>query len=526
MSKWALPLLILLALAACAPSAGARSVAILADGETHLLSTDALTVRDALTEAGLTLDEDDRVLPVEPSFIEDGMAIRVIRVETRTETRRRVLPFERRTVLDRSVPAGETHLLERGETGMEELSYRVTTEDGELVDRTLVRRVLLREPRDEVVLVGGQVVLAPVPVTGTIAFVTARNIWLVKTTSANQRRLTHSGDLDGQVFRLAPDGSYVLYTRITTGTVSEEGDESTLPAFNTLWMIETAPGSAEPVRLDVDNILWADWGPGCGKETMGQGCRIAYTTGTTVPGNPGWRAENDVWIAQPDPHDGQFVTKRRIVEPSGGGTYGWWGSAYAWSPDGSQLAYARADEIGVIALSTGERTALATFPPYRTYAPWVWTPTVSWSPEGGVIIATLHTPAPSDPAPQDSPEFDIWVLAVDGAFRVPLVDEAGMWAAPRYASQGDAIVFGQARSPRASRTSRYDLYVMDRDGSDRRSLFPPPRELGLEYPEVAWAPSGDSLIVIYRGNLQMIDARGGEVVPLTDDGGATAVQWR
>ena len=526
MRKWAIPLLLLLVLAACASSEGSRAVAVLADGETYLLATDALTVREVLAEAGVTLDEDDRAEPVEPSFVEDGMTIRVIRVGTHTETTQRVLAFERRTVTDESIPSGETRLLEPGEAGLEELTYRVTTEGGALAERTLVRRVVLQEPRTEVVLLGGQENLALTPVAGTVAFIADRNVWLMRTTSANRRRLTHSGDLDGLVFGLSPDASYVLYTRATTDTVSEQRDGSVLPPFNTLWLIETAPGNGAPIRLEVDNILWADWVPGCTGEPTGEDCRIAYSTGTSVPGNPGWRAVNDLWIAQPDPRDGLLAQEQRIVEPSSGGAYGWWGTTYAWSPDGQQLAYARADEIGVIAAHNGTMTSLVRFPPYRTYASWVWSPTLSWSPDGGFLIAALHTPPSSETAPQDSPVFDVWVLAVDGTVKAQLVDEAGMWATPRYASRGDAIVFGQARSPNASQISGYDLYVMDRDGSDSRRLFPQPRDRGLEYPEIAWSPSGDALIAIYRGDLHLITLRDAEATRLTNDGNSTSVDWR
>nr|HID12639.1 DUF348 domain-containing protein [Anaerolineae bacterium] len=518
MGKWIALLLLLLSLAACVP-AGSRTVTLVVDGETRTLATDALTVRDLLIEAGIALDEDDRVVPVEPTFIEDGITVRVVRVEVRTETEQREIPFERRTVRDASVPAGETRLLEPGVTGTEELTYRVIIEDGVEVERRLVRRVTLKEPRAEVILVGVQAELMPVPITGTVAYIVNHNAWVMQTTSPNQRRLTHTGDLDGRVFTLSPDGSHLLFTRVATGT-----DESA--PLNTLWMIETATADAEPIQLQAESVLWADWAPECKGTPTGSGCRIAYATGTSAEGSPGWKAENDLWVARPRARDGRLLGRRRIVEPSAGGIYGWWGTTYAWSPDGRELAYARADEVGVVRASNGAQTPLVRFPPYRTYAPWVWTPTVSWSPEGKFIVTTLHGPAPAGEAPEDSPVFDVWALAADGTLTVELASEAGMWAAPAYAPEGDYVVFGHARSPYASQTSGYGLYLMDRDGSDRRLLFPPEDEIGLGYPEVAWGPGGDRLIVVYQGNLYLIYVTDGEVRQLTDEGGATAVRWR
>ncbi|MBL7063935.1 MAG: G5 domain-containing protein [Anaerolineae bacterium] len=532
MGKRAILLLLLLSLTACVPADpdGSRTVTLVADGETRTLTTEALTVRDLLVEAGVTLDEDDRVTPVEPTFIEDGMTVHVTRVEVHIETEQREISFERHTVRDASVPAGETRLLEPGITGIEELTYRVTIEDDVEVERRLVRQVTLQEPRAEVILIGVQSEFKPVPITGTVAYIANHNAWVMQTTSPNRRRLTHTGDLDGRVFSLSPDGAYLLFTRVVPAGGTEEitptVEETEKEYLNTLWMIETATADAEPVQLEAKNVLWAGWEPECKVTPAGTGCHIAYTTGLPVEASPGWKAENDLWVARPRAGDGQLLGRRRIVEPSAGGAYGWWGPTYAWSPDGQSLAYARADEVGVVRAYDGAQTPLARFPPYRTYAPWVWTPTVSWSPEGEFIVTTLHGPAPTGEAPEDSPVFDVWALAANGTLTAGLSSEAGMWAAPVYAPEGDTIAFGHARSPYASQTSSYDLYLMDRDGSDRRPLFPPAEEIGLEYPEMAWGPGGDRLIVVYQGRLYLIYITDGKVHQLTDEGGVTTVRWR
>ncbi len=528
MGKWAVLLLLLFSLAACVPDSS-RTVTLIVDGETRVLATDALTVRDLLAEAGVTLGEDDRVVPVEPTFIEDGMTVRIIRVEVRTEAEQREIPFERRTVRDASVPADETRLLEPGVIGIEELTYRITVEDGIEVGRRLSRRVMLQEPRTEVILIGVQAERKPVPITGTVAYIANHNAWAIQTTSPNQRRLTHAGDLDGRVFALSPGGSHLLFTRVVPPSVppngGDEGGDETAP-LNTLWMIETATADAEPVRLEAESVLWAGWESGCEVTPAGTGCHIAYATGSLAEGSPGWKAENDLWVARPRLIDGQLLGRRRIVEPGAGGAYGWWGTAYAWSPDGRSLAYARADEVGVVLVYDDTQTPLARFPPYRTYAPWVWIPTVSWSPEGKFIVTTLHGPAPTGEAPEDSPVFDVWALAADGTITAELTSEAGMWAAPNYAPEGNYIAFGHARSPYASPTSGYDLYLMDRDGSDRKLLFPPQEEIGLEYPESAWGPGGDQLIVVYQGSLYLIHVIDGKVLQLTDEGSVTVVRWQ
>ncbi|MBN1814945.1 MAG: G5 domain-containing protein [Anaerolineae bacterium] len=522
MEKRVVLLALALSLTACIfPPDSARTVTLVVGGEPQTVVTEALTVRDLLFEAQVILDENDRVAPAETTYIEDGMVVRVIRVDVCTEAEQREIPFEREVGRDASVPTGETRLLQSGVTGLEEVTYRIIIEDGEEVDRQILQRVTLRKPRNEIVLLGTQAELKPVPITGTVVFVADRNAWVMQTTSPNQRRLTHTGDLDGHVLALSPDGSYLLFTRVATET-----GESAL--INTLWMIETAAVDAEPVQLEAEGILWADWAPDCQGAPTGVGCRIAYSTGVRAEGDPGWRAANDLWVAWPRASDGRLFKQRRVLEPSAGGTYGWWGTTYAWSPGGQSLAYTRADEVGVVNVYSGVQTRLFPFSPYRTYASWAWTPTVSWSPEGGFIVTTLHGPSPTGETPEDSPIFDVWALDATGTISTELSSEAGMWASPAYALDGDLIAFFRSRSPYASKTSGYDLYLMDRDGSGQHPLFPPEGEIGLEYhPQMmTWGPGGDRLILLYYGNLHVIGTTTGEVQQLTSGGNATAVLWQ
>jgi hypothetical protein len=74
--------------------------------------------------------------------------------------------------------------------------------------------------------------------------------------------------------------------------------------------------------------------------------------------------------------------------------------------------------------------------------------------------------------------------------------------------------------------------VMDRDGSNRRLLFPPTDSSGIEPQTPAWAPEpiegqvGDFLAVIYQGNLWLIDSGSGEAYQVTGDGLITMIDWK
>jgi len=508
---------LLLLLVACTPL-GPITVTLIADGETRTLTTDAETVRDLLIEAGVRLDEDDRVSPPENTFLTDGLTVRVIRVEVRTETEQRIIPYGRETVRDATVPVGETRLLRAGVNGIEEITYAITLEDGVEVERRVVQRVTVQEPQNEVILIGAREEVVAVPITGTVAYLSGHNAWVMRADTGNRRRLTASSDLDGRVFDLSPDGRWLLFTRAATETGT----------LNTLWMVDTVTADAEPIRLNAENVLWAGWAP--------DGERIGFSTGEVREGSPGWEAANDLYIARPRASDGLLLGRRRVLSPSAGGTYGWWGTTFAWGPGEDLMAYARAEEVGVVDLFAGETTPLIQFPPYRTRGPWAWVPSLAWSPEGDLLLTVVHGPPLAGESPEDSPVFDLYALGVPGTYEggtvestppltAELASEVGMWAAPTFSPDGNWILFGRARIPYTSQTSTYDLYVMDRDGSDRRLLFPTdPREPGLEYPAVAWDPAGGRLMAVYRGDLYLITLDG-QVRRVTDDGSITTVRW-
>jgi Tol biopolymer transport system component len=87
------------------------------------------------------------------------------------------------------------------------------------------------------------------------------------------------------------------------------------------------------------------------------------------------------------------------------------------------------------------------------------------------------------------------------------------------------LVYGQAQSPRNSQDSRYELFVIDRDGSNARRLFPPTGLMGVIAPDVAWSPNGDAVLIEYESNLYRVDVQTNRLDQLTSDGQSSDPRW-
>jgi Tol biopolymer transport system component len=506
----------LLVLLACGPPQP-MPVTIVVDGGQRVGQTTGATVRDVLQENGIILGELDRVEPDLWVETTPDMTVTVVRVEEKQEAVREVVPFRHKTIKSEAMAEGETRLIQPGANGEVEIIYRLILEDGVEVARNELSRLTINPAVDEIVVVGTHGALVSVPITGTITYISAGNAWLMREASGGRRPLTSEGDLDSRVFALSPDGRHLLFTR-------SGGTDPTAP-LNTLWVITTTVLGETAQPLDLEGLNYGQW--------SSDGRRFAYSTAERTGGSPGWKANNDLWIASFAETGTIPISVTQVLSTSAESVYSWWGTRYAWSPDGHYFAYAEADEVGIIDAVSGERTPLIHFPVYHTYGEWIWTPGLSWSPDSRFIACVVHGPSETgEESPEDSPIFDVWVVSTDGQVKVKLVSQAGMWAAPHWSPvqvvldrQESAIAYGRAQDPYNSQLGLYDLYVMDRDGSNKLELFPSGDELGLEAPQMAWSPSGDQLVIAHNGNLFRLDLADGQLRQLTADGESGHPRW-
>jgi len=168
-------------------------------------------------------------------------------------------------------------------------------------------------------------------------------------------------------------------------------------------------------------------------------------------------------------------------------------------------------------------TPLVDFTPLETFSEWVWVPGMSWSPDGQFLAATVHGPPLATEPAEESQVFDLWLIGISNGVSAKVDQQVGMWANPAWGEAG--IAFGEAVNPLQSVNSRYTIQLMDRDGSNRRQLFPFREELGVQLPELIWSPQGEALLFTYNGNLYIIDNDGSPPKQLTTDGQTSHPHW-
>ncbi len=515
----------LLLAGACAgprATAGVIQVSIAVDGAALSKQVPSgSSVSQALTLAGIKLGELDRADPPGYTVLTEGASIRVTRVAERFVVETSTLPFERQTVRNEGLPEGETRLLQPGANGKQEITYRIVEEQGSEVSRTPVKTIVVQDPVPEIIMVGAQAAFSPVPILGTLAYLSGGNAWILHADTGNRRPILVGADLDGRVFRLSPDGKWLLYTRAAS--------KDAPGIINSLWVVSTIEADAKPIDLKAHNIIhFADFSP-----TAQGDHTVAYSTVEPSPGSPGWQANNDLYLVSYS--SAGFVTESKNILPTNsGGQYGWWGAGFAWAPDGNRLAYARPDGVGVIDLRTPSMAPLLEVVPYQSMGDWAWVPGIAWGNDDRTLYIVDHGIPNGLESPASSPIFDLVALPGLGGPMLTLADRTGMFAYPAVSPPlqmatgeiASRVAFLQALSPIESQGSNYQLAVMDRDGSNRRTLFPPPGETGLAPQQSVWSPDGSQIALTYRGDLWLVDVGTGRGQQITGDGQTTSYDWK
>lgn len=132
----------------------AKPLSASVDGGTREWETLFGTVEEALADAGITLDEDDIVKPGRTEAVHVGMKVSIVRVEIREESTEKAVAFDKKANEDDDLSWRKTIVTQKGEKGIDRLTYRVSSHDGKEVARKLIKTERIKEPVTEITTQG------------------------------------------------------------------------------------------------------------------------------------------------------------------------------------------------------------------------------------------------------------------------------------------------------------------------------------------------------------------------------------
>jgi uncharacterized protein YabE (DUF348 family) len=141
-----------------------KSVTVVSGGAKRTISTTAATVGAALDQAGIDLGGGDKLSPLSSSPVRAGMTITLTRLTAKTSTTEAVIQYKTIEKTDPNADPGSRTVQTKGVTGLQQVTTVMTYVDGKLTSSKVVKRVVVKKPVDEVVVVGPEQESAP-PVT-------------------------------------------------------------------------------------------------------------------------------------------------------------------------------------------------------------------------------------------------------------------------------------------------------------------------------------------------------------------------
>ncbi len=129
-------------------------ITIRVDGRVLTTRTGAKTVGGALVESGIVPFGLDYAIPDNETPISATLTIQVIRVTEEEEIEQTSVAYKQVTQTDSSIPPETQKVIQVGQAGIIERRVRVRREDGVVVSRSAPQEVLIRPPRDEIMLIG------------------------------------------------------------------------------------------------------------------------------------------------------------------------------------------------------------------------------------------------------------------------------------------------------------------------------------------------------------------------------------
>ncbi|MBE7036736.1 MAG: DUF348 domain-containing protein [Ruminococcaceae bacterium] len=134
----------------------AKRIVLTADGVTRDIYSCESVLSKALADCGVVMGQYDEIMPVLETPVSEGMKVQIFRVCVTEEVCTEVI--EKGTVIKPNYEARASHsvVVQEGEDGSEEVTYKVITRDGVEIAREVLSSTVTKEPVDTIVEKGVQ----------------------------------------------------------------------------------------------------------------------------------------------------------------------------------------------------------------------------------------------------------------------------------------------------------------------------------------------------------------------------------
>ncbi|WP_317618480.1 ubiquitin-like domain-containing protein [Paenibacillus sp. PL91] len=129
-------------------------VIVKADGKTSTVYTTERTVQAAIEELNIPVRNHDKVMPPLNTVVDSELTVTVVRVDTKVSESERAMPYSIVKKKDPSLEAGKEKLVQTGKEGLIVEHIEKQYEDGILISKKMVSKVVETAAVDQVIAIG------------------------------------------------------------------------------------------------------------------------------------------------------------------------------------------------------------------------------------------------------------------------------------------------------------------------------------------------------------------------------------
>ena len=238
-----------------------KKINIEVNGNISEVSTFTNTIAKAIKEKNINLDKDDFInIKHKDNLTEnadlntklkDDMYIEVIRVSKQVLSEYKDIEFETKVEEDTDLLKGETRVVQEGQNGTNKLEYNVVYHNGDLVNRSFSKEVVVKAPVDKIVKTGVKVEKERVIASNTV--VKEESSSNVKTSSTN----INGKHIKSVATAYSGGGKTATGTVPKWGTIAVDprvipyGTKVYIPQFNKTFIAEDCGGAIKGNKIDI-----------------------------------------------------------------------------------------------------------------------------------------------------------------------------------------------------------------------------------------------------------------------------------